>query len=250
MSTEFIIQVDTSSPIPLDHQIKESVREAIASERLRPDDLIPSDRELARQSGIHLLFIRQAIEELIKEGLLYEVESIGVFVARPKVVQCLPTVLGFSARMRQSGYLPRSQVLTQQPETVKPSVARQLRIAEEAKVMRLSRLRLADNEPLMIETSYLSLDRFPDLLQDDFTVRSLYEVIATRYGVCVHELDQTLEPVLITEYEADLLHTSPGAPAMLMEVIALDSGGVPIEFSKSIVRGDKCQYYFRMRSTQ
>ncbi len=248
--SESCIQIDPNSPIPLEHQVKESLREAIANERLSPDDLLPAERELSRQCGVHVTVIRQAIAELIKEGLLYRVEDIGIFVARPKVVQNLPTILGFSARMRQSGHLPRSQVLVQQAEPVRPSIARRLHIDEDAQVMRLSRLRLVDNEPLMIETSYLSLDRFPDLLQDDFTVRSLYEVIAARYNVHVHELDQTLEPVLMTEYEAELLHSSPGAPAMLMEVIALDGQGAPFEFSKSIVRGDKCQYYFCMRSTQ
>lgn len=248
--TEFLAPIDQESEIPPVHQIKEMLREAIADGRLQPDDLLPSERELCRRCGVPLPYIRQAIAELIKEGVLYQVEEIGVFVARPKVVQTLPTVLGFSARMRQSGYLPRSQVLTQQAEPASPSVARRLQIAPGAQVMRLARLRLADNEPLMIETSFLSLDRFPDLLQDDFTVRSLYEVLATRYGVRPHELDQTLEPVLMTEYEAELLHSTPGAPAMLMEVIALDEHNTPFEFSKSIVRGDKCQYYFRMRSTQ
>jgi GntR family transcriptional regulator len=152
--------------------------------------------------------------------------------------------------MRQEGHATINRVLHQQQEPASPSVARRLQIAEGAPVMRLSRLRIVDNDPLMIETSFLSLQCFPDLLHDDFAIRSLYDVISARYGIAVAELDQTLEPVLMTEYEADLLDSSAGSPAMLLEVIAYDGQDQPFEFSKAVVRGDKCQYYFRMRAVQ
>jgi GntR family transcriptional regulator len=194
--------------------------------------------------------VRQAVDELVQEGLLRRVQGIGTFVAEPKVVQVLPTVLGFSARMRQEGHTTLNRVLRQETEPAGASVARRLRLPAGSPVMRLARLRIVDNEPLMIETSFLSLDRFPDILGDDFAVRSLYDVIGTRYGVHVFELDQTLEPVLMTEYEASLLDSTPGSPAMLMEVVAYAGENDPFEFSKAIVRGDKCQYYFRMRSPQ
>ena len=102
----------------------------------------------------------------------------------------------------------------------------------------------------MIETSFLSLDRFPDMLQDDLILRSLYGVISARYGIHVLALDQTLELVLLTAYEAALLNGTPGSPAMLMEVTAFTDEEDPFESSKAIVRGDRRQTYFRMRSPQ
>jgi GntR family transcriptional regulator len=152
--------------------------------------------------------------------------------------------------MRQEGHATINRILRQQQEPASPSVARRLHIPEGASVVRLVRLRIVDNEPLMIETSFLPLERFPELLSDDFAIRSLYDVISARYGITISELDQTLEPVLTTEYEASLLGSSPGSPAMLLEVIACDAQGEPFEFSKAIVRGDKSQYYFRMRASQ
>jgi GntR family transcriptional regulator len=245
-----IFHVDTESDIPLHHQVKESLREAIADRALEAEDMLPSERELSKLYGVSRQTVRQAVQELVQEGLLRRVTGIGTFVANPKVVQIFPTVLGFSARMRQEGHATMNRVLRQQREPASPSVARRLQVPEGAPVMRLARLRIVDNEPLMIETSFLSLQRFPDLLNDDFAVRSLYDLISARYGVTVAELDQTLEPVLMTEYEASLLDSSAGSPAMLLEVIAFDGNDRPFEFSKAIVRGDKCQYYFRMRAVQ
>ena len=245
-----IFHIDTESDIPLYHQVKEGLREAIADQALEPEDMLPSERELSKLYGVSRQTVRQAVQELVQEGLLRRIAGIGTFVAKPKVVQVFPTVLGFSARMRQEGHATINRVLRQQEEPASPSVARRLQIPEGSPVMRLVRLRIVDNEPLMIETSFLSLRRFPDLLHDDFAIRSLYDVISARYGVTVSELDQTLEPVLMTAYEASLLDSSPGSPAMLLEVIAYEEAEQPFEFSKAIVRGDKCQYYLRMRAVQ
>jgi len=245
-----LLRIDPRSALPLYHQIKENLRDAIENQVLRPEDMLPSERELSTTYGVNRLTVRQAIDDLVQEGLLRRMRGIGTVVAQPRVVQVFPTVLGFSARMRSGGHVTLSRVLSHEAEPARTSVARRLHIPEGAPVMRMARLRIVDNEALMVETSFLSLDRFPDLLQGDFTVRSLYDVITARYNITICELDQTLEPVLMTPYEADLLDSVAGNPAMLVEVIAFAGEGDPFEFSKAIVRGDKCQYYFRMRSQQ
>jgi GntR family transcriptional regulator len=244
------LRTDPHSALPLYHQIKENLREAIENHLLLPEEMLPSERELSATYGVNRLTVRQAIDDLVQEGLLRRIRGIGTAVAQPRVVQVFPTVLGFSARMRSAGHATLNRVLSQEMETARTSVARRLHIPEGAPVMRLARLRIVNNEPLMLETSFLSLDRFPDLLQDDFAVRSLYDVVTARYNIKILELDQTLEPVLMTPYEAELLDSVAGNPAMLVEVIAYADEDDPFEFSKAIVRGDKCQYYFRMRSPQ
>jgi GntR family transcriptional regulator len=243
------VRIDVESSVPLYYQVQENLRDLIAGGALQPEEALPSERELSQLYGVSPSTVRKATENLVQEGLLRRLAGVGTLVAQPKVVQILPTLLGFSARMRLGGHVTINRVLVHRAEPARGSSARHLAVPEGAQVMRLSRLRIVDNEPLMIETSFLSLDRFPDLLEDDFAVRSLYDVLSTRYGIDIVELDQTLEPVLLTDYEAELLGSRPGHPAMLLEVTALAGEGEPVEFSKAIVRGDKCQYYFRMRAT-
>lgn len=243
-----IFHISPDSPLPLEQQIKDNLREIIQSGLLLPEDALPSVGELSKIYGVEKNIVRRAIRDLTYEGILCQIDQVGVCVAQPKIVQELPTVLGFSARMRQSGHAILNRVLAQQSEPASAAVARRLHIPLQTPVMRLTRLRFVDNEPLMLETSFVSLTRFPDLLGDDFALRSLYEAIALRYGVQAVELDQTWEPVLMTGYEAELLNSTPGAPAMLIQVTALADPDDPFELSKSVVRGDKCQYYFRMHS--
>jgi GntR family transcriptional regulator len=234
--------------MPLYQQVKEDLREAIEAQALLPDDALPSETRLSRAYEVSRATVRRAVNDLIQEGVLQRVDGVGVFVAPPKLVDVFPTVLGFSARMRASGHATISRVLVQQGEPARPSVARRLRIKEGTSVLRLVRLRIVDNDPLVIETAFLSLDRFPDLLHDDFALRSLYDILAARYAVSIYELHQSLEPVLLTDYEADLLDGTPGHPAMLIEVVAYTGEHDPFEYSKAIIRGDKCKYLFRIRS--
>jgi len=245
-----VFRIDHQSSIPHYHQIKENLRDAIKTGALLPDDPLPLVRDLAAMYSVSPSIVRQVVDDLVHEGILRHIQGIGKVVAQPKVVQEFPTLLGFSARMRQGGHTVLSRVLAQQFEPTRGSVARRLHLVEGASVLRLARLRIVDNAPLMIETSFLSAERFPDLIGDDFALRSLYDVLTTRYGIQIIELDQTLEPVLMTAYEAKLLDSTPGSPALLLEVVAYAGEDDPFEFSKAVVRGDKCQYFFRMRSSQ
>lgn len=250
MDPKEFFQIDPSSQIPLAHQIKENLREVISSHKLEPEDMLPSERELAALYGVGPAIVRQAVNELVQEGLLHRVAQFGTFVAAPKVVQVFSTLSGFSARMRQEGHMIINRVLSQEAIPAPLTVAQHLRISEGAPVIRLVRLRIVDHEPLLVETSFLSLERFPDLLQDDFAVRSLYEVLSSRYDVQVLEVNQTLEPVLMTKYDTELLEGTPGSPAMLIETVTYGGPDDPFEFSRATVRGDKCRYYFRVSSPQ
>ena len=100
MPPDTIYHIDPQSDVPLYHQVKENLRELIEDRRLEPEDMLPSERELGKLYGVSRPTVRQAVHELVQEGLLRRVPGIGTFVAKPKVVQVFPTVLGFSARMR------------------------------------------------------------------------------------------------------------------------------------------------------
>lgn len=242
-------QIDTNKAEPLYHQIQENLIELIELGLLRPGDLLPSERELSQHYSVTRMTVRQAVDGLVQKGLVQRQQGVGTFIQpRQSVQPFVPTVMGFSQRIRQAGLVPSSQLIECVVVPPTPLIAHRLGIDPLSPVIRLTRLRLVNEEPLMLETSYLSQQRFPDLVTADLANRSLYTYMQEQYDLYVHETEHTLEPVLIDEHEAKLLGLSAGQPAMLVRVLALAANQLPIEYSKSVVRGDRCRYYFRVNT--
>jgi GntR family transcriptional regulator len=120
-----------------------------------------------------------------------------------------------------------------------------LRIAPEAEVILLSRLRLSDGSPLAIETAYLPFSLFPRLLHHDFATESLYEVLENEYKLNLTHAEQTLEASLAVAREIELLDTTPPAAVLRMQRLTLTNDGVPVEYVLSTYRGDR----YKFRST-
>ncbi len=244
--TQDDFHIEVQSPIPLYYQIRENLRDLILSNRFAPGEAIPSERELSQIYQVNRLTVRQAVTELVNEGLLRRQHGVGTFVAEPKITQNMPGLLGFTDRMLQAGHRPSSRLIKIQDMPATDRVSRPLRLAAGMHVIKLVRLRLADDEPFMIETTFLPYHLFPDLASHDLEHQSLYHVMAKGYGVQVVEADEIIEPVTLTAYEAELLETEANRLALLVEGTIYTHNRQPIEFTKSIVRGDKARYHFRI----
>jgi GntR family transcriptional regulator len=94
----------------------------------------------------------------------------------------------------------------------------------------------------MLEHYVMSVHRFPDLRRFDLEHRSMYEVMETEYGVSIRRARQSLEPVIASEYEAELLGVNPGAPLMLERRLAYDQDDQPVEHGRDLYRGDRFRF--------
>lgn len=242
-------KLDKDGPLPLYYQIKQQLKEAIEAQELKPNESLPSERELIELYGVSRPTVRQATEELINEGYLYRKRGLGTFVAGPKFKQELPSALSFTERMLQQGHTPSSRVLSQEVLATPPElVLQRLGLPESSSVYQIKRLRLADNEPIMLETTHLPLSQFPRLGQMDFNQVSLYQFLREEYNLSIARLQETLEPVVLGDYESKLLDVSRGSPAMQVQITAFARDGQAIEYSRALVRGDRCQYYLELET--
>lgn len=235
-----------AGPLSLYYQIKQQVRHSIESGELPPGTPLPSERELCELYGVSRPTVRQAMQELLNEGLLERRRGVGTYVAQPRVRQRLGSVQGFSERMEREGRRPSTRLIE---KSVLPAaeagdnLPEDLQIPPAAQMLRLVRLRLADDEPILLETVHLPLERFPGLETADLENESLYRALRERYGVEIRYLSETLEPVLPSEREAELLQARADRPAMLASIATYDQGRRPVEHTLSLGRGDRCQYY-------
>jgi GntR family transcriptional regulator, N-acetylglucosamine utilization regulator len=243
-----LFKISRQDKAPLYDLIEQNLRELILHDQLHMGEAVPSEWELAELYGVSRLTVRNALDNLTRQGWLIKRQGVGTFVAHPKVTEITPSKLSFTEQMRAIGRKPSSRLISIQVMPADTEVASQLKLELDEPVVEIVRLRLADDEPILLETSYLSKKRFP-LLENatELTSSSLYEWLVTHYQTSVAMMDQTLEPALLSETQAKQLETQPGTPAMFSKVLAYSTAGDPIEYSWSVTRGDQCRFYFSFR---
>jgi GntR family transcriptional regulator len=238
------------SPLPRYYQLKEIMREKILSGEWKPGDLIPSERELGEQYGISRMTARQAITELVNEGLFYREQGKGTFVSRHKITQQLLNLTGFTEDMKARGQRPGSRVIAACMIAADEGLADRLRIKPGQLIFCLQRLRLADDEPLAIEISNLSFIGCERLLEDDLEKNSLYRLLEEKYGQPLMEAEQEIEAGLMGPEEAGLLKVSTGSAALFIRRTTYTERDQPIEYAKSVYCGNKYIFFTHMKREQ
>jgi GntR family transcriptional regulator len=234
---------DPSNGVPKYRQLQHVLEEMIVG--LRPGEPIPPERELEQRFGVSRITVRQALHQLVLAGRLERVQGKGTFVARPKLEQVL-ALTSFSEEMIQRGMRPGSRMLGVRSVAAPADLADLLDCAVGQPLIELRRLRLADDEPMALETVYLSAERFPALLEADLTDRSLYSWLGERYGVELAHARQTIEATVLGPEEARLLEVPVGTPAFRLERVSYDRRDRPVESVRSLYRGDRYKLQARL----
>ncbi|MFD1449737.1 GntR family transcriptional regulator [Oceanobacillus sojae] len=229
--------------VPLYHQLKETIREEIDSGNWRPNDKIPSEHQFMGKYQVSRNTVQKAVDDLVHEGLIYRQQGRGTFVAQPKVEQSLTSFYIFSKVMKDKGLNPYDIILDIDEVTPKKSVAKQLQIDTEEKVIQLVRVRCANNEPLIFETTFLPKKIVPHLTKEDVEKNTLFTFMEQKYNISVVSSKEVFEPVLIRDYESKHLDVKPGMPGLLLDRVDYDLDKRPVSYLRSIVRGDRCRFY-------
>ena len=232
------MKIDGRSPVPKYYQLKEIIRGMIEDEELEAGGVIPPERELCERYGVSRMTARQAIMELVNEGLLYRVQGLGTFVAEEKVRQGTGRLTSFTQDMRERGMEVSSEVVEFWVEDAGPVAARMLGIELGDEILRVRRVRNADGRPMALETSHLLYDAAKNVLNADLSDRSLYEELE-KAGVRAAGAEQSYEAVLVNEAESCHLGVPVDSPALLIERVTFDAEGRPFEYVKSVYRGDR-----------
>ncbi|MBS4204633.1 GntR family transcriptional regulator [Lederbergia citrea] len=236
-------KLDHESIVPLYHQLKELLRETIEKGVSKPGDKIPSEKDICAQFNISRSTAKKAIEDLVQEGVLNRIQGKGTFIAKPKLEQSLSGFYSFSKVMQEKGLNPRDIILDMKIVEATPKVTRKLKLKPDEEVIELKRLRCANNEPIIFETSYIPEKIVPKISPESILENSLYDVMFKEFGIIVAKAKEVFEPILIQEYERKYLEVKEGYPALLLERIAYDTYENPVEYCHSIVRGDRCRFY-------
>ncbi|HEX6473394.1 MAG TPA: GntR family transcriptional regulator [Streptosporangiaceae bacterium] len=230
--------------IPKYYRLKELL--VALTQSLPPGSPLPPERTLAEKYGTSRTTVRQALAELVVEGRLQRIQGKGTFVSKPKVAQELQLV-SYTEDMRHHGLHPETRILDIGYVAADERLGRLLGTRPGGRLLRIHRLRLADGEPMSIDTSHLPARRFPGLRRELPRHGSLYETLAGAYDVHLAEAEETIETVLATPHDAQLLGVDVGLPLLLLSRHAFDESGEAVEWAQSLYRGDRYKFITRLR---
>lgn len=227
---------------PLYLQLARSLRKQISEGSLDPGSALPSERDLCEMAGLSRVTVRKGIEELINEGVLVRRQGAGTFVAR-RIEAPGSKLSSFSDETRSRGENPGVVWISRSYARPTEEEAQALGIASSARVVRLSRVRLAGGEPLAIEHAVLPAEFLPDL---DALGDSLYEALEAQ-GCRPVSGTQRVRASLATPTEAGILCIEHNAEVLRIERTTRAQNGRVIEFTRSVYRGDRYEFVSELR---
>ena len=236
--------VDRSSPLPLYHQVKQTVLERVERGRYLPGELIPPERDLAKEFMVSRITVRRAIDDLAREGLFIRIQGKGTFVAPLQVLGSSKRVGGFADELRLAGFEPEFKVIEIGMIPCPSDVARKLRIDEGSNVLYVYRLALADDEPIATAVVYLVVSEAVSVNVDELDrYDSIYSFLEEEYGFYFTGGERTMEAVGATVEEAAALGIEEGSPVFLSRLTIWGrSRGEPAAYTKVAIRGDRYKY--------
>jgi GntR family transcriptional regulator len=232
--------LDRESPMPIFAQIRARLEDAIASGTLISHQRIPSERRLSEHFGVSRMTVRQALDAMTHDRLLYSRAGRGTFVSDRKVIeQPLQHLTSFTQDILARGMRPSSRVLDERIVYASFEMARLFGLAPTVELVRLTRLRLADDEPLAIETVHIPARYVPGLLDRDLAAESLYTVLNREYGLSLSGARQTIEAAAPTPEEMGLLAMDAPLPVLKISRLTVDANDRVVEYVRSVYRGDR-----------
>jgi len=221
---------------PVYLRLASTLRGLIELGELRGRDALPSERDLAQATGLSRVTVRKALDVLVDEGLVERRQGAGSFVAL-QIRQPASVLIGFTDDMRRRGARASSRLIRRAVGLPDPSEMLKLGLSPGDRVLRLSRVRLSDDEPLAIEHAIVPAAA----LASPAVGASLYEALNAQGNMPVRAL-QRVQAGIATEAEATLLNLTPGSPVLRIERRSFLPNGRPIEVTLSAYRGDRYDF--------
>src|SRR5512140_522643 len=226
-----------SEGIPIYVQIRESLRVEITQGILKRGQKLPSEQELASQFKVSRMTIRESIEDLVDEGLLYRRHGVGTFVAYPHLQRDHTRLTSFFDKAENEGLQIQAKLLKLEVIPAKPRVAEALDIPTGSHVIRVKTLRYANNVPITVHDAHMPHKLFPNLVNENLEVQHLWTLFE-KAGHRVKRAIQRLEAREATKDVAALMKIKEGAPILFKERTVYADDGTPVEFTYCYNRGD------------
>jgi GntR family transcriptional regulator len=234
---------------PLYVQLKRDLSQQMDMGRLKPGQPIPSERSLCAKYRISRTTVRQALSEMINQGLLYRKQGKGTFVIERKVSQGLVRFVNFERTVLELGLKPSTQILGNEVTPADIQMAKTLDVPLTSRILKLSLLGKGDHTPLVLYESYFPLGFGQRMAKEAARVEkrglpfSTYDLYERMNGVAPRSVVQTFEAITADHRLAAIMKVRKGAPIFMITSIFQTADQRPLEFRTALYRGDRYKFH-------
>ncbi|WP_347300040.1 GntR family transcriptional regulator [Dolosigranulum savutiense] len=227
---------------PLYYQIYVDIRKKILSNKWKAHYKLPSEIELCKIYDVSRITLRKAIEELVNENLLEKIQGKGTFVlSRNAIEQKLESIYSISEGMENTGKDINTKILS-----VSKKHSRDIKTSEVSnyfpgEVIEISRLRLLDGNPVMLENNYFQYDRFNFMMDINWDGKKLYKTLENEHDVYIDEVNESFKACRLKAEESDLLETSQNMFGLKIRRLSY-FGQDLVSFSQIVSKSDYLEF--------
>jgi GntR family transcriptional regulator len=240
------LKIDPDNPLPLYAQVESILAAGITDGTFPVGSQLPNEDELIQRYAVSRTTIRQTIQNLIRRGLIEIRRGKGTFVLQPKITQELTELSGFVEDMQSLGRHASARLLDKEIVSASESVARQLAITAGTLVVRIQRVRLADNAPLSFDETYLPREIGERIVENDLETEPIFSLLEQKYDTPLVEAEYRLEAISADTMVARALAISAGSPIFLIERTSYTTDHRPVDYEKLYYRGDQIRFVTRL----
>ena len=237
--------LDKNNRTPLYSQLMDVLIDKIKN-GMEENERISSERDICAIYDVSRTTVRQAISELEREGYIYKKRGKGTFVASQKFSQDLESFYSFTEEMKKLGKVPSSKVLKFEILISSNDIVNKMKLIQGDLVYKFTRLRLADGEPMIIETTYVPYNMFPGITEQKLNDIALYDIFRDFFNESVEYAEEAFLPVLANEGETKYINVEVGSPSLKITRYAFNKFNKIIEYTVSIARGDRFKYHLKL----
>lgn len=234
------------APAPLYEQIKQVLRSRVLDGTYQPHQQMPSESDMMAAFNVSRITVRQALNDLQNEGLIFRIHGKGTFVSKPKAFQNLGRLQGFGEAMRQMGYETFARVLSIRSVEPTAQVQERLKLPRRTRVTELRRVRFLNREPISLDITFVPAAIGARLSKEDLASRDVFAILENDYGLALGHADLQIGSTLADEVLAEELRVEEGSPVLVIERTTHTADGEPIDYEHLYYRGDAFQYRVRV----
>jgi GntR family transcriptional regulator len=226
-------------------QLYEILKKKIGSSEWAVGSQIPTEEDLCRIFNVSRVTVRTAVMELVRQGYLKRQQGRGTFVFRKTVSDGITMITRFREMLLDKDITYTTRVLARTVMMPIDDLDMKLRVPKDRHIIYIKRLRLIENEPVLLQETYIPYHICPLLLEEDVENQSLFDLFEKKYGIKITRVENHVEIAHITADEARFMGLSEGSPAILLSQYFF-SGETLVMYTRSIKRTDKFKFLINL----